>query len=139
MIVLFTLIAVGVHAKTLQLEHMYFDVSQTYDYYGVIARADQPGSVIDANGDVVTPVTAKGKCKGAGCPPFHGTPIAIDGCAWESLSERTVYIEETAGWFLFWLDDKFTKPLLPHPNDLKTYTGEQGYLSEKAAGRLVYR
>jgi hypothetical protein len=136
-------LSVTVACKQLQLEHMYFDSQQRFDYSAALATASSKSNeaVLDDNGDIVTPVTAKAKCKGAACPVLHGTAVMLLQTAWGSINNRTCYIEETAGWFLLWADEAMSIPIVPHPSDVRSRfdSRERGYLAAKNAGYFSFR
>ena len=120
---------------------MYFDVRQRYfrpNFESLPLSYDR--FVLAEDGTVLTPVTAKAKCKGAACLPLDGKAVMITGCRWESLGGRTVFVEESAGWYLFWLNEARTLPLVPTDLEISRYSsGEKGYLAQNLAGSLEFR
>jgi hypothetical protein len=128
--------------RDVAIEHMYFDVRQTFLRAAVDAPArDHPAYVTDNAGTVLTPITAKAKCKGAGCPELDGVAVRIEGSKWPSLHDRTIYVEETAGWYLLWQNEQRTVPVVPEYEEIERVfdANERGYLGPKTAGKIIVR
>uniref|UniRef100_A0A7S1PZ59 Uncharacterized protein n=1 Tax=Neobodo designis TaxID=312471 RepID=A0A7S1PZ59_NEODS len=129
-------------AREIVIEHMYFDVRQKFHRGAIDASQTPPaGFVQDSAGAVLTPVTAKTKCKGAGCPELDGVAIRITGSKWTSLEAKTLYVEETAGWYMLWLNEERTVPMVPSDEEIARVfdSNERGYLGAKNAGIIVIR
>jgi hypothetical protein len=74
-------------------------------------------------------LVAKGRCRGLGCPPLHARQVVLTQCRWPSVNNVPVFVEETSGWFFFYLDEGRTRPLRPTDEEIATiHDGEKGYL-----------
>lgn len=140
--VLFVIALLFVHSvlgrKEVPIEHMYYDASQRFDA-GELARSirdgrtESGGTFLAVDSTALVPVALKLQCKAAGCPKSDRRPAMISGCAWENVNDRTLYIEETAGWLLLWLDEKHTIPLIPKVSPKSV----DAYIKGANAGKLT--
>lgn len=114
------LAAAGAAAMQLELEHAFCDMPTGAAY--------EP------------PLSAKARCKGAGCPALDGRRVTLQGARWASVCGRPLWVEETSGWLLFYEDAQRQHPARPTATELATTNdGEPGYLRGGAScGRVVY-
>jgi hypothetical protein len=83
-------------------------------------------------------MVAKGRCKGSSCPELHGKSVELVGSMWPSICHRKVIVEETSGWYFFWLETNTSASLLPSLSDYRGMHGpEVGYLVAPKAGEIV--
>lgn len=123
--------------RTLAVEHMYYDSSQPSSYEALQlairnGKTDTGLKFLASDHSALVPIVAKLKCKGAGCPQIDSRMGTLMDCAWISVCNRTLYVEETSGWVMFWLDEHRTLPLTPTPFEQKNE-----YLQGGRAGTLV--
>lgn len=84
-------------------------------------------------------MVAKARCKGSSCPELHGKSVELAGSAWKSICHRKVIVEETSGWYFFWLETNASASLLPSSSDYHDIHGaEVGYLQAPKAGKIVW-
>eukprot|EP01060_Flectonema_neradi_P025797 TRINITY_DN34627_c0_g1_i1.p1 TRINITY_DN34627_c0_g1~~TRINITY_DN34627_c0_g1_i1.p1 ORF type:complete len:127 (+),score=15.83 TRINITY_DN34627_c0_g1_i1:41-421(+) len=73
------------------------------------------------------------------CHMLDKQRATIESSAWESLTGKDVWIEETAGWLVLWEDVNFMKPVLPTKDEIDQtfHEKEKGYLKDSLTIRLM--
>lgn len=116
--------------RHVRLEHVYCDPmteeETAREGSGLLVRGSPPSMV------------AKAKCKGASCPSLNGKRVVIEQCRWSSVNNKAVFVEETSGWYHFYLDVERTLPLRPSEAEIRSLnSGEVGYLRHQC-GVVTY-
>jgi hypothetical protein len=113
--------------RSVALEHVYCDPLTPEELKTLVDAGSSNRSMVG-----IPSMVAKAKCKGASCPSLDGKRVVIEDCRWPSVNDRAVYVEETSGWYFFYLDAERTNPLRPSEAELRAlHSGEVGYLRQR--------